>query len=241
MGTREAGVDVKQGRLPFWAAALSWVMLLLAVFFVTAGTLPITHPYLLRMLPWILARATGLTAFLVLTVVVGIGILMSHPKNLIEWRFSKILVVWHRYLTILLFALVVAHVGAIVLDAYAKVGIVGALVPGLSVYRALPVAFGTIGLYGLVILTMTAALPKLLPNAGWLKVHRVAIFAFVVLWLHGVLAGSDTRGMMDLYVACGIVILLSYTGRWWVERPTAKRPEGSLPPGDTKPSPSTNN
>ncbi|MHB1980889.1 MAG: ferric reductase-like transmembrane domain-containing protein [Sulfobacillus sp.] len=216
---------VKVGRLPLWVALVSWCAMLALVGLVTAYSVPLHAAFWLRMLPWLLARTSGLAAFVLLTLIVVLGILLSHPRNLVEWKFSKIIIVWHRYLTVLTFGLVALHIGAIIADSYAKVGLLGAAIPGLSVYRTWPVALGTITLYGMIVLTATAANPKWLGGARWLTVHRFSIAVFVVAWMHGVLAGTDTLAFTPLYILAGGAVGFAYAGRWWIDRTLPPRPD----------------
>jgi len=60
------------------------------------------------------------------------GLLLSHPANKVDWKASKLLFPWHTQLAFFTLAFIAAHVIAIVLDPYAGVGALGALVPGMS-------------------------------------------------------------------------------------------------------------
>lgn len=220
---------MKAGRLPLGIAVLTWIGLVAVVALLTAGSVPVGQTFWVRMLPWVIARAAGLAAFVLLTAVTILGVLLTHPQNLTEWKFSKIMIVWHRYLTVLTAALLALHVVAIILDSYAKVGLMGALVPGQSGYRALPVALGTLTLYGFAVLAVTASHPKWLGGSRWLTIHRFAIGVFALGWLHGVLAGTDAPSLTLLYVLSGLAVLLAYAGRWWAERGLATR-AGSVTP-----------
>ena len=96
------------------------------------------------------------------------GILMSHPRQP-QWKTAKTIFPWHESLWVFVFAFLAIHVVSLVVDEYAGVGIGGALVPGLSEYRSVPVAIGVIGLYALVLTVITARFTKLLPNGWWLR------------------------------------------------------------------------
>ena len=70
-------------------------------------------------------------------------------------------------------------------DPYAGVGIGGAIVPGLSEYRSVPVALGTLALYALLVTGLTARYTKLLPKGLWLKLHRLSLVVLALSWFHG--------------------------------------------------------
>jgi hypothetical protein len=132
-------------------------------------------------------------------------------------------------------AFLVAHVVSIVLDPWAGVGIAGSFVPGLSAYRSAPVALGTLGLYAALISGITGRWTRLLPPGLWLRIHRFALVAWMLAWMHGLLAGTDSAALLPMYVATGIVVLGAGAYRHWVAtkaRPTfATSLPGATPPG----------
>ena len=65
-----------------------------------------------------------------------------------------------------------------------------------SSYRSSAVALGTLALYALLITGVTARYTKRLPAGVWLKIHRLSLVVFVLAWVHGVLAGTDSRGSL---------------------------------------------
>ena len=189
----------------------------------TDRILPATSPYQAQMRVWLAARAAGLVAYLTLTVVVALGLILSHPVNQSTWKLSKRLFPWHENLFVFVVAFVAAHVVGIVLDPYADVGLVGSFVPGASSYRPLPVALGSMALYALLITGLTARYMKLLPTGWWLKVHRLSLVVFVLGWAHGMLAGTDSDAFRVLYVVSGATIVWAAAYRYWVgkrHRPT---------------------
>lgn len=83
------------------------------------------------------------------------------------------------------------HVALLAVDRYADVGILGALVPGLSGYRAPAVALGTLAVYALVITAVTARWTKLLPRGAWVSIHRLAAVVFGAAWAGAAAALPD--------------------------------------------------
>jgi hypothetical protein len=117
----------------------------------------------------------------------------------------------------------------LVLDPYAGVGLLGAFVPTLSSYRSVPVALGTLALYGLVATGLTARYTKLLPPGTWLKLHRLSLLVFLASWLHGVLAGTDSDAFRAMYVATGLLVVTAAAYRYWVTRQRRPTFATSLP------------
>ena len=197
--------------------AIATVALLLVIA-VTNLVLPTETQRLADLRPWLVARATGVTAYLLLVVQVIAGLVMSHPTNLSTWKLSKRVFPWHEHLAVFALSFLVLHVVLLSIDRYANVGVVGAFVPGLSGYRPPAVAVGTIALYSLLITAATARWTKLLPRGAWLKVHRLSAIAFALAWAHAMLAGTDSGVLQPLYVATGLPIIALVAHRWWVVR-----------------------
>ncbi|MDA8290891.1 MAG: hypothetical protein M0Z33_04310 [Actinomycetota bacterium] len=199
--------------LPRARAALSLAATALAAsaLAVGAGTLaaravaPTIHS---RYFTWITGRALGIAAYLSLTALVLLGTWMRHP-----WRFSRPLLHGetrlraHAALGVATIALVAGHLASLAADRYAGVGWLGALVPGMSHYRTLPVALGVVALVALVVIGATAALAGSSGTRHWLAIHRMSLLAFASVWLHGMFAGTDARTLRPLYAVTGLAVV----------------------------------
>jgi predicted ferric reductase len=190
----------------------------LVVVVATDQVVPATSPYQAQMRLWLAGRATGIVAYLLLTALVTLGLVLSHPTNQSTWKLSKRLFPWHENLFVFVVAFLAAHVVSLVLDPYAGVGVGGALVPGLSEYRSAPVALGTLGLYAALVSGISARWTKLLPAGLWLKLHRFALVAWAMGWLHGLTAGTDAVPLVSLYAATGTLVLGAGAYRYWVSK-----------------------
>ena len=197
---------------------------------VTDHILPATDPRMLAVRPWVAARALGIAGYLLLGLQVVAGLVLSHPRNTSEWRKTKQVFPWHEMLTVFTWAFLALHIVLLAIDEYAGVGVAGALVPGLSVYRPIPVAIGSLALYAMIFTAATAKWTRLLPTGWWLKVHRFAIVTFLMAWGHAVLAGTDGAALTPMYLATGLPILAATAHRWWTAR---VRPQRAVPAADT--------
>lgn len=173
---------------------------------------------------WVIARASGLISYLLLTAVTIFGLLLACPPK----SAARILGVAQRlrlHVLLAIFALVfvVLHVVVLAIDPWAEVGWWGALVPFGSAYRPLPVTLGLLAFWSGLISGVTAGLAGRGLGRAWLPLHRLAAAGWVLAWLHGVLAGSDTGAWMWMYaVTGGIVIALV------VRRVMARSPKDAL-------------
>jgi sulfoxide reductase heme-binding subunit YedZ len=194
----------------------------LAIVFATDQVLPATSTHQAQLRVWLGSRAAGLVALMLLTFQVVVGLVLSHPTNKSTWRLSKLLFPWHEHAWVFTLAFVIVHGVTIAIDEYAKVGWIGALIPGLSEYRTVPVALGTIALYALFITGITARITKLLPAGWWLKLHRLSLGVLMLGWVHGMLAGTDTFDAALVYGVSFAAVALAAAYRYWIVR--AARP-----------------
>lgn len=197
---------------------------------VTDQVLPAGDPRVAELRPWIAARALGITAYLLLALQVATGLLLSHPKNTASWRKTRQTFPWHELLTVFTFAFLALHIVLMAIDPWAKVGWMGAFVPGFSGYRPPAVAIGTVALYAMIFTSVTAKWTKLLPGGWWLKAHRFAAVTFLLTWVHSVLAGTDGGALTPLYLATGLPILVGVAHRWWTAKARPERADAPVTP-----------
>lgn len=176
--------------------------------------------------PWITGRALGLAGYLSLCALVIFGIWIRHP-----WRFRWSLVHGetrlrlHASLGTATLALVIGHLVSLASDRYAGVGWVGAFVPGFSQYRTLAVSLGVVSFFFMILLFTTARAAGRRGARHWRTYHRMAIVTFVMVWLHGVLAGTDTRALGGLYVVSALAIATLAATRYGASRHAGLTPD----------------
>jgi len=204
---------------PSWSGGLVLLTLLAIVGMVVANQAdPATSDREAQDRLSVVVTAGGNVALLLLAVLVCLGLVLSHPLNDRTWRVSRSIFPWHRHLWIFVLAFVVIHVAGIVLDPFARVSVVGALVPGSSAYRSVAVALGTMTLYAFLITVLVATHPNLVSHRAWLVIHRVSIVVFALAWLHVYLIGSDSGDLDWLHWSTGVAVVLAAVYRLWAAR-----------------------
>ncbi|MDP4906046.1 MAG: hypothetical protein NWR17_02120 [Candidatus Nanopelagicales bacterium] len=173
---------------------------------------------------WVLARASGLVAYLLLTAVTVLGLILARPPR----TGARLLAIAQRlrlHVLLAIFALVFIIVHAVVLaiDPWAEVGWAGVLLPFGSTYRPLAVTLGLLATWSALISGATASLAGRGLGRLWLPLHRVAAAGWLLAWLHGVLAGSDTGAWLWMYAVTGVLVLVLA-----VRRMTAPAPADDL-------------
>ena len=153
---------------------------------------------------WVIARGTGLALVVVITMLVAVGLWMAHPlRNKKKSLLHPItLDAMHKSLAFAGMVLLFLHISAIISDHYANVGIIGAFVPLKSHYRTFAVALGTVGLYLVAVIGLSAWLKVRFKHFNWKMIHRYAILCYFIVLCHGILAGTDT-------IVIGFIYLLS--------------------------------
>lgn len=161
--------------------------------------------------PWYFARATGVLAFVLLTIVSVYGLVISSRafQKIISGATAYEL---HRTFSWVALGAVLLHVSSFFFDDFLKISFLEAFVPGvlkrdylsaLGYDMGLAVALGIAGLYFMLILILTSEFRSKLSPKTWRMTHYVSFIAYLAFVAHGVMAGTDSREtwMQILYAA----------------------------------------
>jgi DMSO/TMAO reductase YedYZ heme-binding membrane subunit len=171
---------------------------------------------------WYAARATGLVALLLITATMVLGMLGSARTGPSGWpRFTVTLL--HRNLSLLTLAFLAAHIGSSVIDRYAGIGWLDAVIPFGSVYRPVWLGLGAIAFDLLLALVVTSLLRPRISAQWWRAVHWLAYLCWPVALVHAIGVGTDSRGGWPLFVPAGCFAAVAIAGlyRLTVPRPAA--------------------
>ena len=149
---------------------------------------------------WNVARAGGLTAYVLLTLAVLLGLALSTGlQSPARWP-RLINNELHNFVTLLSTVFLGIHILAVWLDPFTKFGWRDILVPLASSYRPVWMALGIVGLYlGLAIGLSTLLRPRI-GYTWWRKLHVLTLGIFVLATIHGIGTGSDTQTWWALSV-----------------------------------------
>jgi sulfoxide reductase heme-binding subunit YedZ len=153
---------------------------------------------------WYATRASGIAAYVILSLVVCIGVSMGGKGQSREWpRFSVEDI--HRFGGLLVGALITIHVATIAVDSFLPFSIVNLLVPFTASYRPLWTGLGIAAAELLLALAITNHYRKRLRYSFWRKAHYVNFAVWTLASLHGVMSGTD-RGVWWLALIYGVSI-----------------------------------
>ncbi|MET7395769.1 ferric reductase-like transmembrane domain-containing protein [Dactylosporangium sp. NPDC005572] len=154
---------------------------------------------------WYLARGTGVTALVLLTVVVVLGVANRRSRPAFGLpRFGVALV--HRNASLLAVAFVGVHVVTLFFDPYAQLRLADLVLPFGAEYRPLWTGLGTLGVDLLAAVVVTSLLRQRLGVRAWRAVHWLAYACWPAAWLHALGAGSDA-GTWWLQAVAGVSLL----------------------------------
>ncbi len=151
---------------------------------------------------WYLARGSGVVSLLLLTAVVVLGILGSLRFAAPRWpRFA--IDSLHRDLSLLAVAFLVLHIITSVLDSFAPIRLIDAVIPFVSLYRPLWMGFGAIAFDLFIALIITSLVRRRLGYRSWRAIHWLAYASWPIAVLHGLGTGSDTKEKWMLAITAG--------------------------------------
>jgi predicted ferric reductase len=139
---------------------------------------------------WFATRGAGVVSLLLASAVVVLGLLTTARWQRPGWpRFLTAEL--HRTVALVSVAFTALHVVTAILDPYAQLGILAAIVPLASSYRPVAVAWGVLSVDLLLAVTITSLLRDRIGYRTWKAVHWLAYAGWPLAVLHSITAGSD--------------------------------------------------
>jgi sulfoxide reductase heme-binding subunit YedZ len=162
---------------------------------------------------WLLARASGVTAYVLLTLSVLAGLVVK-SKPFGRAVPQPAVTDLHRFLALLGLGAVAVHGAALVLDSTVKISPAALLVPGLAPYRPFWTALGVLAAELMVAVYVSFALRRRIGARNWRRLHwaTYAIFGFATL--HGLAAGTDSTQPWAVWLYVGSVSAVSAATAW---------------------------
>jgi predicted ferric reductase len=177
---------------------------------------------------WILLRAAGIGAYLMLFLSVFWGLVST--TSIFGKRISKAsATTLHQFLSTCGLFLLAVHVGVLLVDSFMPFSIADVTVPMASSYRPVAIAFGIVAMYATVFVIVTSWMRKRIGTTWWRRTHLLVVPTFVLSLVHGVFAGTDAArpAMWWTYVGTGLIVLFLLIVRGLT---AGVRPERATPP-----------
>jgi sulfoxide reductase heme-binding subunit YedZ len=157
---------------------------------------------------WYLTRSTGAVALLLLSVAVALGVLDVQRWSTPRWpRFIVDSI--HRNVALLALVFLVLHILTSVLDTFAPIGLIDAVVPFVGAYRPFWLGLGAVAFDLIVAVIITSLLRARMGYASWRAIHWLTYASWPIALLHGFGTGSDaSKAWLQILSAICLVMVL---------------------------------
>jgi sulfoxide reductase heme-binding subunit YedZ len=171
---------------------------------------------------WYLTRSSGAVSLILLTATLVIGIALVgrfHSKRWPRFTIDGI----HRAVSLLAIVFLAVHIATAVLDSFAPISLLDAVIPFAGAYRPVWLGLGAAAFDLLLAVTITSALRERLGHRAWRTVHWLAYAVWPLAIVHGLATGSDVHQgwMAVIYVGCAAAFIAAVLTRvviGWPER-----------------------
>ena len=158
---------------------------------------------------WYVARASGLVAYALAALSVGLG--LSFSSRLVRRRGAP---AWmndvHRFLGALTVAFTAVHLAGLWADSYVHFGPAELFVPMASRWQPGAVAWGVVAAYFLAAVELTSLTMRRLPRRLWHSVHVTSLGVFALATVHALVAGTDTTSRAAAWTAVGATSIVLF-------------------------------
>jgi predicted ferric reductase len=160
-------------------------------------------------LMWYLTRTTAVTAYVVLTVLVALGLLRSTARisgERMSWMIDEV----HQFLGTLFGILVGLHLLSLLLDPFISFSLGNFVVPFDEPYSPLAVDFGVVALWTVLFVLGSSWLRRHLSYRYWRALHYLGFLTFALVTLHGLFAGTDSSMLWMRAVYAGSAAAIGF-------------------------------
>ena len=164
---------------------------------------------------WFASRAAGVVALLMLTATMVLGSFHTGRVASRGWpRF--VLHAVHRNLSLLAVTFVAVHVASAIIDPYAGIGWVDAVVPFVSTYQPFWLGLGTVAIDLMLAIVVTSLLRHRIGLRAWRVLHTCAYLLWPIALVHGYgIGGADSRlwWVLAVDLVCVLAVLAAVVRR----------------------------
>ncbi|MGZ8662491.1 MAG: ferric reductase-like transmembrane domain-containing protein [Actinomycetota bacterium] len=160
------------------------------------------------MTTWILLRAAGVGAYVMLFMAVAWGLVAT--TAVVTKHVSKPAAnMFHQFVATTGLVLLGVHMAILLIDAYMPFHVLDLLVPMRSTFRPVAITAGVIAMYAMVAVMVSSWVRKKLSTKVWRSIHLLAVPAFTLALAHGVFSGTDTQRwwMFGMYALTGLIVV----------------------------------
>jgi len=177
---------------------------------------------------WYLSRGTGLVTLLLVTASVVLGMLNSGRLATEQWpRFAVAAV--HRNISLLSLVFLVIHVTTAIIDPYAGIHWLDAVIPFASSYRTFWLGLGTLAAEVMIAMIITSLLRPRINYRLWRGVHWAAYAMWPIAVIHGLGTGTPDNHVgwvLVFYGVCTLAVIIALAWRLSTSHPDTEARNG---------------
>ena len=179
-----------------------------------------------RVLWWLISRASGILAFVLICLSVMIGLAMA-AKVLRRPALKRACVRLHEHIALIALAAITLHGVALLGDQWLRPGLRGIAVPFAISYRPGFTGLGIIAGYLAALLGPSFYLRRRIGARRWRQLHRATALVWILAVIHTLGAGSDgtTVWLRAIVLATGLPIVYLFALRVFQSPRRAARPQ----------------
>jgi predicted ferric reductase len=152
---------------------------------------------------WYLTRSSGAVSLILLTLALVLGVIDVRRYSSVTWpRF--VVDSLHRNASLLALAFLGVHILTAVLDSYAPISLVNAIVPFTGSYRPFWLGLGALSFDMIVAVILTSLMRRSMGHSTWRAIHWLVYASWPIALLHGFGTGSDVKStwMLAIDILC---------------------------------------
>ncbi len=204
--------ETKNSSLPMWPFAIAAAAGAILALVIIPAWVPTLGGSLVGAEPkgyWYIARAAGLTSFVLLWLSMASGLLITNKVARV-WPGAFTAFDLHQFTSLLGLGFIVIHVVVLLGNQYVPYSLFQLLVPFTSTdYRPIWVSIGQVALYLFIPVTFTFYVRKHIGNRMWHLIHFASYAVFALSLMHGLFSGTDSANIWvsSMYWVTGASLL----------------------------------
>lgn len=148
---------------------------------------------------WYMARSAGFTAYGLLSISVLVGV-STTSAIWDKLKIRKLMTQLHQYISLLILPFLCFHLWALHQDTSIPFPWGTVFVPFSNSYRPIPTGFGVLALYAWLLIVATSYFRGKISAKYWRKFHLLSFPTFLLVTLHGILTGTDSRSGLAMLI-----------------------------------------
>lgn len=179
---------------------------------------------------WYLSRGSAFSAYFLLWLSMLLGTGITNKLSVL-WPGLPPTIELHQFTSIIGLAFGLFHGMILMGDHYINFSLAQVLLPfATSGYKPVAVGLGQVGFYTMLIITISFYMRKKIGPKTWRSIHFVSFLTYILVLIHGLLAGTDTSaiGAQLFYLITGGLLFFMILYRILVSRANAREKKMKL-------------